>query len=147
MKKQAAAETFPKFTMPHRGLLLLSGIYAILWGAFFRWFGPAVLGWLSMVSDFSVEMDTLFYGTIGMVSGLLLFLSAFYPISWIYLIGLGLLGKMISMVTFTVLFMGNLEWNKRVAFHLLFNEGIWLIPLAIIFWKALQVKKYLKTQS
>ncbi|WP_439482084.1 hypothetical protein [Cyclobacterium plantarum] len=146
MKKQPVTETSPKFTMPHRGLLLLSGIYAILWGAFFRWFGPAVLGWLSMENSFSGGTDTLFYGSIGMVTGLLLFLSAFYPISWIYLIGMGILGKIVSLISFLGLYMGSLEWNKRVAFHLLFNEGIWLVPLAIILWRALKVKKFLKTQ-
>lgn len=147
MKKQPATENFPKFTMPHRGILLLSGIYTILWGAFFRWFGPAVLSWLSMESDYSGGADTLFYGSIGMISGLLLFLSAFYPISWIYLIGIGFLGKLISLLSFLSLYMGNLEWNKRVAFHLLFNEGIWLIPLGIILWRAVKVRAYLKSLS
>ncbi|MFO7825120.1 MAG: hypothetical protein R6V72_14360 [Cyclobacterium sp.] len=147
MKKQLATENFPKFTMPHRGILLLSGIYTILWGAFFRWFGPAVLSWLSMESDYSGGSDTLFYGSIGMISGLLLFLSAFYPISWIYLIGMGFLGKLVSLLSFLSLYMGSLEWNKRVAFHLLFNEGIWLIPLGIILWRAVKVRAYLKSLS
>ncbi|SHM65148.1 hypothetical protein SAMN04488057_102486 [Cyclobacterium lianum] len=133
--------------MPHRGLLLLSGIYALLWGAFFRWFGPAVLGWLAMETSVPADTGTLIYGSIGMAAGLLLFLSAFYPISWIYLMGIGMLGKIISLLSFLSLYLGALGWNKRVAFHLLFNEAIWLIPLAIILWRALKVKKFLKTQS
>lgn len=133
--------------MPHRGLLLLAGIYAVLWGAFFRWFGPTVLNWLAMGTGLEVWQGTVFYGSLGMLAGLLLFLSAFYPLSWIYLMGLGIISKVASLVTFLALYMGDMDWNKRLGFHLIFNELLWLIPLSIIFWKALQVKKYLKSLS
>ncbi|MDN3687879.1 hypothetical protein [Cyclobacterium jeungdonense] len=146
MKTSSIQPDFPMFTMPHRGLLLLSGIYAIVWGAFFRWFGPTVLNWLAMDNSLDGWSGTLFYGSLGMVGGLLVFLSAFYPISWIYLMGLGILGKAFSLVSFLVLYMDSLEWNKRLGFHVIFNEALWLIPLGIIFWKALKVKKYLKSQ-
>lgn len=133
--------------MPHRGLLLLAGIYTILWGAFFRWFGPTVLNWLAMDAGLEGWSGTLFYGSLGMIAGLLVFLSAFYPISWVYLMGLGIVMKVASLVSFLILYMGDMAWNKRLGFHLIFNETLWLIPLTIILWKALQVKKYLKSLS
>lgn len=60
--------------------------------------------------------------------------------------GLGVLGKAISLVSFLLLYMEYLEWNKRLGFHIIFNEALWLIPLIIIFWRALKVKKYLESQ-
>lgn len=133
--------------MPHRGLLLLAGIYTILWGAFFRWFGPTVLNWLAMDTGLAGWSGTVFYGSLGIIAGLLVFLSAFYPISWVYLMGLGIVMKVASLVSFLVLYMDDMAWNKRLGFHLIFNETLWLIPLTIILWKALQVKKYLKSLS
>jgi len=55
--------------------------------------------------------------------------------------------KVASLVSFLFLYMGDMAWNKRLGFHLIFNETLWLIPLTIILWRALQVKKYLKTLS
>ncbi|SEJ30035.1 hypothetical protein SAMN05192553_103121 [Cyclobacterium xiamenense] len=147
MKNPSNPTEFPRFTMPHRGLLLLAGIYTILWGAFFRWFGPTVLNWLAMDAGLEGWSGTLFYGSLGMIAGLLVFLSAFYPISWVYLMGLGIVMKVASLVSFLILYMGDMAWNKRLGFHLIFNETLWLIPLTIILWKALQVKKYLKSLS
>lgn len=81
MKTASSNPEFPLFTMPHRGLLLLSGIYTILWGAFFRWFGPTVLNWLAMGNGLDGWSGTHFYGGVGMIAGLLIFLSAFTPLA------------------------------------------------------------------
>ncbi|MEX2564887.1 MAG: hypothetical protein WD431_02985 [Cyclobacteriaceae bacterium] len=138
---------FPTLTMPHRGILLLAGIYTIVWGAFFRWFGMAALTWLSMQEGFTLDSTTFYYGTLGMVSGLLIFLSAFYPLTLIYLMGIGGLGKLMGSFWFVFTYLEELGWNKRSAFHLIFNEAIWLIPLAFIFYRAWEVKKFLKKEK
>lgn len=136
---------FPMFTMSNRGILLLSGIYTAAWAAFFKWFGPQLFSWLSMQAYLEDSMPTGFYGAIGIIAGVSLLLSAFYPISWIYLLAAGVFGKLVSILTFLLLYMPNLEWNKRIAFHLIFNEALCLLLIGIMLWKAWQVRKYLQT--
>ena len=145
MNKSASTNNFPVFTMSNRGILLLSGIYTTVWAAFFRWFGPEIFSWLSMQDDFSMILGTEFYSTVGIIAGIILLLSAFYPISWIYLTSLGLLGKLVTLFTFLFLYMPNLDWNKRIVFHLFFNELVCVLLVAGMLWKAWQVKKYLQT--
>lgn len=145
MNNTIEENSFPIFTMANRGILLLCGIYTIAWAGLFKWFGPALFSWLAMQSDLDTMMTTGWYGTIGIISGVLLFLSAFYPVSWIYLIAIGLTGKLISIISFLLVYMPNLEWNKRIGFHLIFNETLFFILIAAMLWKAWEVKKYLAT--
>ncbi|EOZ92006.1 hypothetical protein A33Q_4099 [Indibacter alkaliphilus LW1] len=135
--------SFPVFPMPMRGVLLLCGMYTFAIGAFFRYFGKDLIKWLSMNAAFSTEISSNTLGSIGMVLGFLIFLSAFYPISWNYLILVGILGKITLATWFVIGFMPELDWNKRTIFHLVFNELIWLIPLGFIFFRSIKVKKYL----
>ena len=137
--------SFPIFTMANRGILLLCGIYTIAWGGLFKWFGPALFSWLAMERKFTIMMSTEWYGTIGIIAGVLLFLSAFYPVSWIYLIAVGLTGKLISILSFIMVYLPNLEWNKRSGFHLFFNEILFFLLVTAMLWKAWKVKKYLAT--
>lgn len=132
----------PTFSMPFRGILLVGGIYTFIWGAFFKWFGDALLNWLAMGE--SIGAYTNAYGTFGMIIGALIFLSAFYPFSWIYLMLAGTLGKVVSALWFVLTYLDLVGWNKRSIFHLTFNELIWIIPLCIVLFRANQVRKYLK---
>lgn len=136
-------KNIPTFTMPMRGLLMLSGIYMALWGAFFRWFGDAAFSWLAMETTPLSASGISGYGTLGIIAGILTFLAAFYPLSWIYLIAVGILGKTTTLIWFMTAYIGDLGWNKRTVFHVVFNEAIWLIPLCILLYKAWRVKKYL----
>ncbi len=136
-------ENHPVLGMPLRGILLLCGIYTFIWGAFFRWFGEALINCLAMGE--TVQAATTIYGTLGMVVGACIFLAAFYPLSWIYLILAGIVGKLGSSIWFLVAYQDLVGWNKRSVFHLVFNEWIWLIPLGIILYKAKQVKEFLRT--
>ncbi|WP_339903630.1 hypothetical protein [uncultured Cyclobacterium sp.] len=145
MNNTKEENNFPIFTMANRGILLLCGIYTIAWAGLFKWFGPALFSWLAMQSDFDTMMNTGWYGTIGIIAGVLLFLSAFYPVSWIYLLAIGLTGKLISIISFLLVYLPNLEWNKRIGFHLFFNESLFLLLIAAMLWKAWKVKKYLAT--
>ncbi len=142
MQKNGIPPTFP---MPMRGLLLLTGMYTVAWSAFFKWFGRDLLRWLSISTEASAGLESNWMGTVGLVFGVLIFLSAFYPISWVHLIAAGIVGKIIGAFWFNIEFADILGWNKRTIFHLVFNELIWLIPLAIIYLRALRVKAYLKT--
>ncbi|MGM0944076.1 MAG: hypothetical protein ACQEW9_02770 [Bacteroidota bacterium] len=134
---------FPIFPMYFRGLLLLTGMYTIAWSAFFRWFGDPLLLWLSMDAELISGLPAHWYGALGLLIGFLIFVSAFYPVSWVYLIIAGIAGKIILAIWFGLGFLPDLGWNKRTGFHLIFNEILWLIPLIVVFLRGLQVKAYL----
>lgn len=134
---------FPVFPMHFRGLLLLAGIYTVCWSGFYKWFGPELIQWMGMGVGGPLELPTNYFGSFGLVVGLVIFVSAFYPVSWVWLILAGITGKIISAIWFTLGFAPDLGWNKRSIFHLVFNELLWLIPLILIFLRSLQVKNYL----
>lgn len=134
---------FPTFPMHFRGLLLLAGMYTIAWSALYKWFGPEILKWMAMGNAELAELPTNYFGSFGILVGLVIFFAAFYPVSWVWLILAGITGKIISAIWFTFGFAPDLSWNKRSIFHLVFNEIVWLIPLIMIFLRALQVKNYL----
>lgn len=134
---------FPTFPMHFRGLLLLAGMYTIAWSAFYKWLGSPLLKWLAMGSPDLVDLPSNYFGSFGLIVGLLIFISAFYPVTWVWLILAGITGKIIAAIWFTLGFATELGWNKRSIFHLIFNELIWLIPLILVFLRALQVRKYL----
>lgn len=134
---------FPIFPMHFRGILLLAGMYTIAWSAIFRMMGDSILVWLADGNISEATLPTSYYGGFGIIIGLLIFFSAFYPISWVYLIIAGITGKIILAIWFALGFIPELGWNKRTAFQLIFNESLWLIPIIIIFLRGLQVKTYL----
>ncbi len=138
-------EAIPRFPMPMRGLLLIIGMYTLAWGAFFKWFGEPLMSWMAMQADTTISSNTNYFGIFGLFIGFLVFLSAFYPISWMYFILTGIIGKMVSAIWFVVAYGELLGWNKRTLFHLTFNELIGIILLSIIFYRAIKVKDYLKT--
>ncbi len=135
---------FPKFPMHFRGLLLLTGVYTISWSALFRMIGPELMRWFSMGNENLELLPYAVFGATGIIVGLTIFMSAFYPVSWVWLILAGITGKLVTAIWFTLGFAPVLDWNKRTIFHLVFNELIWLIPLILVFLRALQVKNYLK---
>ena len=130
--------------MHYRGLLLLAGMYTIAWSAFYVYFGETVVSWMAMGIVPSSALPSYFFGIFGMVVGLVIFFAAFYPVSWVWLILIGISGKIILAAWFTLGFVPELGWNKRSIFHLVANELLWLIPLTLIFLRSLQVKNYLK---
>jgi hypothetical protein len=138
---------FPVFPMHFRGILLLAGMYTIAWSAFFKWFGPNLVGWLAMGNSDLIELPSAYYGTFGILVGIIIFVSAFYPVSWVYLIIAGIAGKVILAIWFSLGFLPDIGWNKRSGFHLIVNELVWLIPLILIFLRALQVKNYLENKE
>jgi hypothetical protein len=135
--------SIPQFPMHFRGLLLLTGMYTIAWSAFYKWFGHQLLLWMAMGNTELGSLPATYFGTFGILVGLIIFVSAFYPVSWVWLILAGIAGKIITTIWFTLGFAPELGWNKRSIFHLIFNELVWLIPLILIFLRSLQVKNYL----
>ncbi|WP_236138954.1 hypothetical protein [Mongoliitalea daihaiensis] len=133
----------PTFPMPMRGLLLLTGMYSFAWSAFFRYFGEDLLRWLSMEATAPDGLSARVFGTVGMLVGFVIFLSAFYPISWRYLILAGIVGKLVMISWFILAFIPALDWNKRTIFHVVFSELLWLIPLTVILLRSLKVAKYI----
>jgi hypothetical protein len=139
--------SFPIFPMYFRGILLLSGMYTIAWSAIYRLMGNSFLTWLANGNEVNQELSMVYYGGFGILVGLLIFFSSFYPISWVYLIIAGITGKIILASWFALGFLPDLGWNKRTAFQLIFNEIVWLIPLILVFLRGLQVKNYLISQG
>lgn len=139
--------TNPSFPMHFRGLLLLAGMYTIAWSAFYKWFGQQLLQWMAIGNTDFTGLPASYFGTFGIVVGLVIFVSAFYPVSWVWLILAGITGKLITAIWFTLGFAPDLGWNKRSVFHLVFNELVWLIPLILIFLRSLQVKNYIKEKE
>jgi hypothetical protein len=138
----------PQFPMHFRGLLLLAGMYTIAWSAFYTYFGPVVVQWMSMGITPQSALPTTFFGVFGLALGLVIFFSAFYPVSWVWLILIGISGKLVAAIWFSLGFAPEMGWNKRSIFHLVFNELLWLIPLILIFLRSLQVRNFLnKTES
>ncbi|REG87033.1 hypothetical protein [Algoriphagus antarcticus] len=135
--------SFPVFPMHFRGILLLAGMYTIAWSAIYRLTGSSLLTWLANGNEVNSDLSLGYYGGFGIVIGLLIFFSAFYPISWVYLIIAGITGKIILAIWFALAFLPDLGWSKRTGFQLIFNEILWLIPLIVIFLRAIQVKNYL----
>jgi hypothetical protein len=138
---------FPVFPMHFRGILLLTGMYTTAWSAIYRLMGPSILTWLANGNEVNADLSLAYYGGFGIVVGLLIFFSAFYPISWVYLIIVGITGKIILAIWFALGFIPELGWNKRTAFQLIFNEAVWLIPLIVIFLRGLQVKNFLELKD
>jgi len=143
----SASPSTPQYTMALRGITLLTGMYTVAWGAFFRWFGEALTSWLAMTPGSVVPIQTFWFGNLGLITGVLIFLSGFYPINWKWLTFAGIVGKIALALWFYIEFVDVIGWNKRTGFHLLFNEVFWLIPLSIGFYTAVQVEKYLKTSE
>ncbi|TXE14651.1 hypothetical protein [Algoriphagus aquimarinus] len=139
--------SFPVFPMHFRGILLLSGMYTIAWSAIFRMMGGSIVNWLADGTVIDASLPVSYYGGFGIVVGLLIFFSAFYPVSWVYLIIAGITGKIILAIWFSLGFLPDLGWNKRTAFQLIFNEILWLVPLIVIFLRALQVKTYISERA
>lgn len=133
--------------MHFRGLLLLAGMYTIAWSAFYVYFGEAVIQWMAMGSTSTSPVPSTYFGIFGSVIGLVLFFAAFYPISWVWLILIGISGKLILAIWFSLGFVPELGWNKRTIFHLVGNELLWLIPLLLIFLRSVQVKNYLQQRE
>jgi hypothetical protein len=134
---------FPIFPMHFRGLLLLAGMYTIAWSAFFKWFGPTLISWIAMGNPVTEGLNPSWFGNFGLLVGLVLFVSSFYPVSWIKLILGGIIGKFLLASWFAFFFLPELGWNKRSGFILIFNELLWLIPLIWIYLRALSVMRYI----
>jgi hypothetical protein len=98
-----------------------------------------------MGNSFSQELNPSWFGNFGLLVGLVLFVSSFYPVSWIKLILGGMVGKILLASWFAIFFLPGLGWNKRSAFLLIFNELLWIIPLVWIYIRALSVKHYFES--
>tara|TARA_R110002020_G_scaffold401078_3_gene611342 strand:- start:4433 stop:4810 length:378 start_codon:yes stop_codon:yes gene_type:complete len=119
-------------------------MYTIAWSAIFRLMGGSIINWLADGKVIEATLPTAYYGGFGILVGLLIFFSAFYPVSWVYLIIAGIAGKIILAIWFALGFIPDLGWQKRAAFQLIFNEILWTAPLIVVFLRALQVKVYLR---
>lgn len=137
---------YPQFTMPLRGIILVAGMYSVAWSAFFKWLGTPLISWLSF-GTIAVSPSTNLYGSFGLIVSITIFISAFYPINWRWLILAGIIGKIIMGLWFGIQYIDLLGWNKRTGFHLLFNELIWIFPLTYAFIRSIKVTTYLKSQT
>jgi hypothetical protein len=134
----------PKFNMSMRGILLIGGMYSVAWAAFFKYLGNDLMIWLSMTPNLSHHVQVNWFGLLGIIIGISIFLSAFYPISWRSLILVGIVGKLVSSLWFVLEIIPVVGWNKRSVFYFFFNEILWIFLLSLVLHRSYKVYQYLK---
>ena len=129
--------------MPHwmRGFLLLAGIYNLAWGIFIYSYSEAFYVWLAEAD--TKENQWVEYQGIGViVFGLVYLLACLYPIRFWFLILLGLLSKLCGgLIVYHLIVDKSL--TDHFIFHLLVNDLAWVVPLAIITFRAFRLRKKL----
>ena len=138
-------ETRPEEPLPGlspwmRGVLLLAAIYNLAWGIFIYNFSDAFFHWVT--ESTRVTPDIISYQGIGvMLFAALYFVSALYPQKFWYFIIIGVISKIIGSIWFYLNIMEQ-QVTKRFLFHIIMNDIAWVIPLAIIAFRASQIKKH-----
>ncbi|MFQ3214918.1 MAG: hypothetical protein ACI9L9_002146 [Marivirga sp.] len=113
-----------------RGILLLGGFYNAIWAIFLFYKGDSYIKWISEgTQDYN---QWVFYQAIGIVAvGVLMLWSIVDPIKYKWLLFIVFFSKLFGGGIVYLLIMESL-FNKKFMFHLLMNDIVWLVPLAII---------------
>ncbi|MCG8321008.1 MAG: hypothetical protein MI921_16015 [Cytophagales bacterium] len=123
-----------------RGVLLLAAIYNLAWGIFIYNFSDSFYHWVTQTNDTTPEV--IEYQGLGiLLFALLYFVSALYPKKFWYFIIIGVLSKIIGPIWFYFDIMDQ-QVTKRFLFHIIMNDIAWVIPLAVIAYKASQIKMH-----
>ena len=124
-----------------RGFLLMAGVYNLAWGIFICNFPDAYYNWLIGANNRESQL-VVYQGAGIIVFGLIYILACLYPIRFWYLILLGLLSKMFGAVG-VYFFITDKSLTNHFIFHLLVNDLVWVIPLAMITFRAFRLRKIL----
>lgn len=121
-----------------RGILLVAGVYNLAWGIFIYNFPDAFYSWLV---EASVEASNwiVIQGAGTFVFGVLYILAALFPIRFWYLILLGLISKLAGAIG--LYFFTDRNITNHFIFHVLVNDLAWIVPLALITYRAYGLRK------
>ena len=120
-------------------VLLLAGIYNLLWGAFVVLFPFALFRWAQMDLPRYPEI----WQCVGMIVGVYgigYIIAAFDPVRHWPIVLVGLLGKVLGPIG-----MADAIWRAKfpavAAFTCLTNDLIWWIPFTLILWRAWRLQQ------
>lgn len=117
-----------------RGVLLIASVYNIAWAIFLFWMPESYIKWIT--EGMQTQNEWVFYQAIGVAAvGIMLFLGMLYPIKFRWLILTSFIAKLLGGLLVYHVIMQSI-YTKKFMFHLLMNDLVWLLPLAVIVWNA-----------
>ncbi len=128
----------PLFPNWMRGFLLITTVYNVAWGAFITWFPQSFFEWVTQ-SEEATPGIIVWQGRVVLLMAIAYFMSALYPRKFWYLIGIGILTKLVGGLWFYFSILEQ-EVGKTGWFHLIMNDLVWLFPLSFIFYKAYSIR-------
>lgn len=120
-----------------RGFLLVAGVYNLAWGIFIFNFQDAYYSWLLEINNQAKWLVT-YQGAGVIIFGLIYLLACLYPVRFWYLILLGLFSKLFGAVG-VYFFILDKSITNHFIFHLLVNDFLWVVPLAVITFRAFKL--------
>ena len=122
-----------------RRVLLLAGVYNLVWGAFVVLFPLALFRWAGMAPPRYPEI----WQCVGMIVGVYgvgYAIAAFDPMRHWPVVLVGFLGKLAGPVGMVqAIWLGRLP--PSAAWLSLTNDLVWWVPFALILWRAYQVER------
>lgn len=133
-------ETLPLRIEPWmRGLLLLAGAYNIGWGAFIYYFPASFYQWVT--DGYTEPLSLIKWQGLGvLLFGTGYIIAAIYPHRYGWIVPLGILSKTLGAIGFYFIVMEQ-TITRPYLFHLIMNDLLWLIPLAVIFVRMIRIRK------
>lgn len=121
-----------------RGFLLLAAAYNVAWSAFMHYFDTAFIKWITAGAQ--VENGLVQWLSLGVfLLGGLFFAAALYPYKVKWGILIGFIAKLFGGAWVWHYIMQG-AYTKKFLFHLIMNDWIWVIPLAVITFAAFKRK-------
>lgn len=114
-----------------RGFLLLAAIYNIVWGALIYYFPAAYYYWLSKGATPDSETIVKVQGALVVLIGIVLLAPAFGRANRWFLVGVGLIAKLLGGVLVYLIILQQLV-TRPFVFQLIMSDAIWIIPFYII---------------
>lgn len=113
-----------------RGILLLGGFYNAIWAFFLYYKGDSYIKWISEGAQ--QHNPWVLYQALGIaLIGFLMLWSIVNPLKYKWALFVVFLAKLFGGGVVYLLIMES-TINKKFIFHLLMNDIVWLVPLAII---------------
>lgn len=123
-----------------RGVLLMAGVYNLAWGVFIYNFPDAFYSWLTEQKAVAGEL-VIYQGAGTFIFGIIYLIAALYPVRFWYLILLGFISKLSGAIGVYFLIIDT-NVTRHFIFHVLVNDLVWLIPMAIITYRAYKLQKF-----
>lgn len=120
-----------------RGFLLVAGVYNLAWGIFIFNFQDAYYSWL-LETNKQAKWLVTYQGAGVIIFGFIYLLACLYPVRFWYLILLGLFSKLFGAVA-VCFFILDKSITNHFIFHLLVNDFLWVVPLAVITFRAFKL--------